>query len=383
MTLLSLCVRQGYQVVAAHLNYKLRCHADVEEKLLRDFCQQHDIPLFVCYPKQEEKGNFQKWAREVRYDFYQQIYQQENCTALLLGHQKDDHLENYLMSRERGSKSWYYGIPERTRHHGMLIIRPLLSMRKKDTREYCLVNGVPFGDDESNFSDKYTRNRIRRQLIEKADDAQISQWEEEINRLNEQRKDILEYLQDNYDLQDVSLDQYRKEEAEIRQLLLRKMISEYLSDSPSQDHIVDLDHAIMHTQGNHKISLDKRYRLYLDYGRMYIADSQVSYSYQLEKGQKLKTPYFEISDEGQTIQRIGVLEDEWPLTVRSYQPSDAIELRYGHKKVNRFFIDRKIPQRQRLVWPVVLNRKGEIIFVHGIGCQLHHFCTNESVFMLK
>jgi tRNA(Ile)-lysidine synthase len=242
---------------------------------------------------------------------------------------------------------------------------------------------VPFGDDESNFTDKYARNRIRRQLIETADEAQIAKWEQEINELNEKRRNILDYLQDNYDLQDVSLQQYRQENTEIRQLLLRKMISEYLSDSPSQDHIRDLDQTVMTARGNHKIALDKRYCLYLDYGRMYIADSQVSYSYQLEKGQKLKTPYFEISDEGQTIQRIGVWEDEWPLTIRSYQPSDAIQLRYGHKKVNRFFIDRKIPQRQRLVWPVVENCRGEIIFVHGIGCELHHFCTNEGIFMLK
>jgi tRNA(Ile)-lysidine synthase TilS/MesJ len=66
----------------------------------------------------------------------------------------DDHIENYLMSLERGSHGWYYGIPYEGYHHGMKILRPLLKYRKKQTREYCLENGVPFHDDESNFTVK-------------------------------------------------------------------------------------------------------------------------------------------------------------------------------------------------------------------------------------
>ena len=59
------------------------------------------------------KENFQVWARETRYNFFKEIYNLEKCDSLLLAHHLDDSLENYLMSKERNSESWYYGIKQK------------------------------------------------------------------------------------------------------------------------------------------------------------------------------------------------------------------------------------------------------------------------------
>ncbi|MBQ7890489.1 MAG: tRNA lysidine(34) synthetase TilS, partial [Erysipelotrichaceae bacterium] len=58
-------------------------------------------------------------------------------------------------------------------------------------------------------------------------------------------------------------------------------------------------------------------------------------------------------------------------------------LRFGTKKLNRWFIDRKIHRNERLRWPVVLNRHGEVILVPGIGCDLEHYSNNPTCFVLK
>ena len=34
-------------------------------------------------------------------------------------------------------------------------------------RDYCVMHHMSYGDDESNFTDDYTRNRIRHQIVEK------------------------------------------------------------------------------------------------------------------------------------------------------------------------------------------------------------------------
>ncbi|MBO4218689.1 MAG: tRNA lysidine(34) synthetase TilS [Erysipelotrichaceae bacterium] len=383
MALLSLCLRQGYDVIVCHVNYRLRKNADREEELVRAFCRENGIEIHVDYPVKRESGNFQNWAREARYDFYRRIYLQENCTALLLGHQKDDHVENYLMSLQRGSRGWYYGIRRQTVHHGMLIIRPLLDVRKRETRQYCLDNSIPFGDDESNFTDHYSRNRIRHEMVEKADDAQIEQWCRQIEELNLAQQQKISHIEVNYHEDVLSLEAYRQEDREMRHLILRHLISRFLPDNPSEDFISETDRLLTDSEGNHHLRLNGRYTLFVDYGTFYVCDVTERYSYQLERNQLLQTPYFRICLQGETIERIGVNEDEWPLTIRSAEPGDEIELRYGTKKLNRFFTDRKIPHGKRLLWPVVLNCRGEVIFVAGIGCERHHFFTNEFIFMIK
>ena len=148
MALLSLCVQQELDVVAALVNYRLRESSELEEQLVREYCSSHDIPMEILYPVQQENENFQKWARDVRYEFYRQVYEKHGCKALLLGHHRDDSVENYLMAMQRKSRGMLYGIAEESFHHGMHIIRPLLNYRKKELRKWCDDNGIPYHDDE-------------------------------------------------------------------------------------------------------------------------------------------------------------------------------------------------------------------------------------------
>jgi tRNA(Ile)-lysidine synthase len=61
----------------------------------------------------------------------------------------------------------YLGIRQNGNYKNLKIFRPLLfSYRKKDTDNYCKKNNISFGVDETNFTDKYTRNRIRKMMNE-------------------------------------------------------------------------------------------------------------------------------------------------------------------------------------------------------------------------
>ena len=119
MMLLSLCLEEGLDVVVCFVNYKIRESANLEERLVEQFCSEHGVKLYKDYPVQKDSENFQMWARNVRYEFYKKVYDQEQCDYLLTGHQMDDHIENYLMSLERGSHGWYYGIPYEGYHQGL------------------------------------------------------------------------------------------------------------------------------------------------------------------------------------------------------------------------------------------------------------------------
>ena len=97
----------------------------------------------------------------------------------------------------------------------------------------------------------------------------------------------------------------------------------------------------------------------------------------------ISTPFFSLSDHGRRIEGLTVSPEDFPLTVRSWQKEDEIELRYGHKKVSRFLIDRKIRRNLREIWPVIVDKNGRVIFVCGIGCDVHHYSTNQNLFVIK
>lgn len=381
MMLLSLCVREKLDIAVCFCNYRLRETADLEEKIVEQYCRKNNVRLFRLYPKQETNENFQMWAREARYEFYKKIYDQLECDYLLTGHQKDDSLENYLMSEERGSHGWYYGIPYEGYHHGMKILRPLLKYRKKDIRRYCEEYNVPYHDDESNFTDHYTRNRIRHSLIEPADDAQIEKWASEIERLNKVQKRMLERFEKEYG-EEISISVFRKD-PDVNDLMRWMLWQKDSTASYSSQHIVDIVKTVISSRRNGFIPLDSGLEVVYEYGVVYVHKPGNGYSYVLDEVRYFRTPYFEIKAVGKTIEGLSVSEADFPLTVRNGRADDVIELRYGHKKLSRFFIDRKIKRKDRFSWPVVENREGIVVFIANIGCNKSHFTTKPDLFMLK
>mgnify|MGYP002237851249 CR=1 FL=1 len=69
MALLDICRQKGYEIAVAHVNYKKRETANRDEKIVRQYCENYGIPCFVDEPTWDHVGNFQAWARDVRYDF--------------------------------------------------------------------------------------------------------------------------------------------------------------------------------------------------------------------------------------------------------------------------------------------------------------------------
>lgn len=384
MGLLSMLIEQKYHVVVCTVNYKLRENADKEEQIVKDYCAKHSLDCYSYYPKQTKKGNFQKWAREARYDFYYQIYTKENCDYLLLAHQKDDYLENYLMALERKSHGWFYGIEEYGYHHNMKIIRPLLAYRKLEIREYCLANQIPFGDDESNFSDKYTRNRIRHHLVEQASQKEISKWCHEIEEFNNTQLLKLQQFKMMYPDNSCSLDCYSKQDSQTRKDLLRYFIYNVNPNgSYSGEFITEIDRQICSCKKSLVVSISTNYDLVCQYGQISLCKKREDYCYQIESLTYQTYPNFILAKQGKLIEGLTVTKDDFPIKIRNYKDSDTIKLRFGNKKVNRILIDKKVSYQDRNNWLVIENKNGTIIYVEKVGCDIEHYSTNMNLFVLK
>ena len=379
MALLDMARRSGVLCVVCHVNYNMRASALRDQKIVSDYCHKYDLPFFFESVYFDGKGNFQNWARQVRYEFFKQIFHKQECDAILTAHHHDDVLETFLMQKERKSSPSTFGIAEKETILDCCIMRPLLNTTKQELLDYCAEHEIAYGLDESNQSDSYTRNRIRKKLA---------------CMTLEQHKDLLEEMYQRNGLKkewDQKINAILTEKMTIEtlfsfeqpELLLFNWIRQYGHLQLSHKVCCDLLKQI-NTSKNVEISLSNYVKLSKMYNWLALYQKlDVSYCYVLDTIELLSTPYFSIRKKGSSTEAVTLSEDDFPLTIRNAQKEDAIVLQFGTKKIFRWFIDRKIPWEQRRSWPVVVNRHGDVILVPQIGCDCKHYSNNPTCFVVK
>jgi tRNA(Ile)-lysidine synthase len=115
----------------------------------------------------EAGDNLEAFARTWRYAWLADLARQEGAAWVATGHTADDQAETVLFRLFRGSGlDGLAGIPElRPLTPGVELIRPLLGVRREDVIAYLVANNLPFRQDATNADARFTRNRIRHDLL--------------------------------------------------------------------------------------------------------------------------------------------------------------------------------------------------------------------------
>jgi tRNA(Ile)-lysidine synthase len=160
----------------AHVNFQLRGAESVrDENFVRNFATQLKIPIEVhtCetakYAETNKMG-IQHAAREIRYAWFFSLIEsttikEKKPVVLLTAHHANDQVETILMHLFRGTGiHGLTGIPIR-RADVVNIIRPLLFFNKAAIKTYAKFNGLHYVEDSSNEKEDYTRNLIRLNIL--------------------------------------------------------------------------------------------------------------------------------------------------------------------------------------------------------------------------
>jgi tRNA(Ile)-lysidine synthetase-like protein len=100
--------------------------------------------------------------RAIRMELFRRTVARENLDGVILAHQADDQAETILFRLLRGSgPAGLMGMSPRRWIHGLLILRPLLGLRRQALRDFLLERRQPWREDASNQSDRYARGRVR------------------------------------------------------------------------------------------------------------------------------------------------------------------------------------------------------------------------------
>lgn len=373
MALLDQLNKQGKDIVVAHVNYKHRDTADRDEKIVKEYCKKYDIPVRVLYPV-HEKGNFQAWARDVRYAFFEEVADEFDTKLLYVAHQMDDVIETYLFQKNRNMICDWYGLKEKSVRHGYQIVRPLLNFTKSELQQYCNDNGVSFGIDESNLTNHYTRNVIRHTQIEKMDRKEKEEWILKIQNENDfwqiKRESMEEFFKNWNKNVDALLNQKEV------WLYLDTFLFHSLCHHFSRKYMEEL---CAQLKGNVLIEIED-HLLERHNEKLYLMPKPQDVYYTLNELEYKDYKEFSIMNQGQTIESFSVEASDFPLVVRHVKVNDVISMRFGNKNVHRFFVDRKICKIYRKYWLVVENNAGKVIFVPGLGCDVEHYSQNQQFY---
>lgn len=158
----------GYQIGLAHCNFKLRgSESDADEIFVFNLAKQLNVYLYKTSFNTEvyakENGlSIQMAARELRYDWFEEIRTQNEYDYVAIAHNKNDVVETFFINLIRGTGiEGLTGIKSLKDH----IVRPFINTSRDDIDKYINSQSFNFREDSSNASTKYLRNQIRHNII--------------------------------------------------------------------------------------------------------------------------------------------------------------------------------------------------------------------------
>jgi len=161
-------------VVVAHFNHGLRgAESDAEEAFVRDLTSRlsgqasrlsFKVHRWRCRPT---GGNLEALARRERYNWLARVAEACGIRWIATGHTADDQAETVLFRMLRGTGlDGLRGIPEvRRLAPGVAVVRPMLSVTRQNVLDFLAGLGQEFRTDRSNADRRFTRNRIRHELL--------------------------------------------------------------------------------------------------------------------------------------------------------------------------------------------------------------------------
>lgn len=158
----------GGQVFAVHVNHNLRgADSAADEAFVRRLCHTLGVNLKVysadvnAHAKGEGIG-IEEAGRRLRQRFFEEACGEFNATKIALGHNQDDVAETIIMNLCRGAGlRGLTGIAPASGN----IIRPLINISRGEIIKFIHENSLEHITDYSNFSNDYTRNRVRNIIL--------------------------------------------------------------------------------------------------------------------------------------------------------------------------------------------------------------------------
>ena len=408
-SLLSLREQTGLRLHVAHLNHNFRGdEADEDAAFVSEVSRRLGLPSTVekadpvAYQKKMGVSSFEEAAREVRYAFLSRVSAGIGAVAVTLGHTADDLAETVMMHIIRGSGAHgLRGMNELTTWRGRdgargaVLFRPLLAVTKQGTLDYCKRRGLKFREDSGNRPLRFTRNRVRHELL-----PELRKYNpgirEALVRLAQSASLQVDYMEQEVDKvwftvaakegNSIDLDTrlLGSHHPLIQRMVFRRAYEELAGDTRrlEESHLKAMEDFVGAPAGR-VLSLPRNLRLSKGYGRVILSSDAGALCPFPPLGSDRELAVPSDSEEATTeipgwsvalrLIKSSAARSDDPFTarfdlealgddlrVRARLPGDRFQPlgMKGQKKLQDFYVDQKVPRAWRDRIPLLVSRRG-------------------------
>ena len=358
VALLRLLAETDFELHVAHFDHALRLESSQDAKFVQDLAKTFELPFHteradVAQIAEAKGWNLEDAARRLRYGFLTRSAKRVGADHVLTAHTLDDQTETVLMQLLRGA-AYLKGMPERQGR----VLRPLLSVSKRDLLEYLVKLNQPFREDKSNQDVSRTRAWLR--------------------------KDIIPSLQTRYPSLDVTLSRLAQLQRAQAEHFASLVVPFLTSDSVAVAELLSQDLAVqrevlaqfLNTDFTHieavrtqlksphpkRISLSKNKTARIAYSQLSVVDNSAkkvgARAFSPEEAAGLEPPL--------DVDKLKAFPD---LVWRSRLPGDTIKLAGGSKKLAELLIDLKVPREERDGVALIASGSS-ILWVAGLAADV-------------
>lgn len=382
-------IRDKYNLylIIAHVNHNVRKESYDEAEFIKNYCASNNIIFESMVIEEYGDDNFHNEARNIRYNFFDEVVQKYEAQYLMTAHHGDDLMETILMRIVRGSNlNGYSGFKNIVEMDNYKIVRPLIAYTKNELEAYDKENNVTYFIDSSNGKDKYTRNRYRKYILPflKSEDENVHLKFLKFSRSLEEACRFIDKVTKNAIkscvIDDkIVVDKFLSEDEFIQREILYSLLGEFYQDDLiliNDKHIDIILDLINSKKSNSFINLPNDVIARKSYNEFEITRNiDVIGAYEIEFDKYVMLPnshsieiISQTDNNSNDICRLNSKDIVLPLIVRTRRVGDRIKVKGldGSRKVKDIFIDKKISLSDRDSWPIVVDSSGEVVWIPGI-----------------
>ena len=178
-------------LIAAHLDHGWRKESEKDAKFCEQLCKQHGIEFIsehtnnLCL-NSKFNGSKEEMGRNLRRIFLENILKDQNANLIALAHHLQDQQETFFWRIIRGCSLTGLTCMKQI---DLPYLRPLLNINKQEILDYLHKNKIEYLQDETNSSEAYLRNRIRKYVLpamQKSDSRFDSKFKSTLQHLQEE-----------------------------------------------------------------------------------------------------------------------------------------------------------------------------------------------------
>lgn len=375
VALLLLLKEGGFNVHAAHCNFLLRgSESDRDEAFCVDLCRQLGVELHRAHFATREyaeahKVSVEMAARELRYNWFEQLRKDVGAVGICVAHHRDDSVETALLNMIRGTGlRGLTGIQPRNGY----VLRPLLCVSRDEIEHFLAKRGQKYVIDSTNLETDVKRNKVRLQvlpLLRTLNPAVSDNIQRMVENVAEAQI-VLDSLLDNFKkhntLELSELEKYGSSEyviyewlknygfngAQARQVLEAET-GKIMSSSQGYDVLKDRERLIIER------TLKPFNPMRIPEEGMYVLDEKMRLSLRKCAAYVSKKPFVATFDAQKVV---------FPLTVRRVEEGDwmiPFGMR-GRKLLSDLMTDRKMTVFEKRRQLVVVDAQGVIVWAVGL-----------------